>query len=279
MSFDGKKLLHMLFYIFLAIFLLLVNIPVINMIGTAFKSPETVLIDNGLLPSEVSIRNFVSVLNRTPFLNYVVNSLIIAVTVSFLSVVMAALAGYAISRYSKRSKMLKAYSSGLLVLQMFPLVLLMMPLFIMYRQYGINDTRLSLILTYSTFTLPFSIWLLRGFFDGIPAEIEEAGRIDGCSRFQTMLKLVFPVSGPGISSAVIFSFIYCWNEYMVASVLLKKDSLRTLSLGLQNFIQQYNTDWGALMAASTFAIIPALLFLIFMQKYIVQGLTMGAVKG
>ena len=192
---------------------------------------------------------------------------------------LAVLAGYALSRFTHKIRVFGLYSRLLIVLQMFPIILLLIPLFIIFKSIGILNTRLPAILIYITITLPFSIWLMTGFFDGIPVELEEAGIIDGCSQFQSFYLLVLPVSSPGVAAIAIFSFIFCWNEYLLASIFLKQDSLRTLPIGLQTFIQQYTSAWGSLMAASTLTIIPTVIFLIFMQKYIVQGLTAGAVKG
>jgi ABC-type glycerol-3-phosphate transport system permease component len=121
--------------------------------------------------------------------------------------------------------------------------------------------------------------MMQSFFDGIPFEIEEAGTIDGCSRLQCLFRLVLPVSTPGLASVAIFAFNYCWNEYLLGSIFLKVDIMRTLPIGIQVFMQENQTDWGALMAASTLAVVPVLIFLIFMQNYIVTGLTAGTVKG
>ena len=127
--------------------------------------------------------------------------------------------------------------------------------------------------------MPFAIWLLAGFFEGFPKEIEESGRIDGCSKFQVFRFLVIPVSSPGLASAAIFTFINSWNEFMIANVFIQSDSQKTLPLGLTNFILQFGSEWGSLMAAATITIIPVSIFLVFTQKYIVQGLTAGAIKG
>jgi ABC-type glycerol-3-phosphate transport system permease component len=121
--------------------------------------------------------------------------------------------------------------------------------------------------------------MMQSFFNGIPTEMEEAGTIDGCGRLRCLFSLVIPVSGPGLAAVSIFAFNYCWNEYLLGSLLLKTEGIRTLPVGLQSFMQEHTTDWGSLMAASTLAIVPVLVFLIFMQKYIVTGMTAGSIKG
>jgi len=188
------------------------------------------------------------------------------------------MAGYAISRYKHELKILKLYSKILLVIQMFPTMLMLIPLFIIFKNAGLANSKLSIILLYLTFSLPFCTWMMSSFFDGIPIELDEAGMIDGCSVFQGFYRIILPVSGPGLAAVCIFAFIYCWNEYLLASVFLKREALKTLPVGIQVFIQQFSKEWGLLMAASVILIIPVVLFLIFMQKYLIAGLTAGAVK-
>jgi ABC-type glycerol-3-phosphate transport system permease component len=156
---------------------------------------------------------------------------------------------------------------------------MLIPLFIIFRTMNLIDNHLSAILAYTTANLPFSIWLLKGFFDSIPDDIEQAGMIDGCSRFGTFWRLVLPVSMPGVSTVAIFTFINAWGEFTVASVLLRSDALATMTLGLQKFKLQFSTDWPSLMAASTLCTLPTLCFLVFAQKYLIRGLSAGSVKG
>jgi ABC-type glycerol-3-phosphate transport system permease component len=167
----------------------------------------------------------------------------------------------------------------LLLLQMFPLVLIMIPLYNIFLNLRLVGTLTSLIVANGTFSMPFAIWLLVGFFDVMPREIEESGTIDGCNRWQIFYNLVVPLASPCIASAGIFTFINSWNEYMMANILIKSDLVKTLPVGLATFIQQFGAEWGSLMAAATMTLLPVVFFLVFTQKYIVQGLTAGAVKG
>ena len=230
-------------------------------------------------PEEFSLDYYKNVLGKTHFLTYLINSVVIGVLVSLFSTLLSILGGYALSRFKKRVKGLKFYTVFLLALQMFPVVQLIIPLYLTFQKIGITNTRLSVFIAYSTFTLPLNIWMMQSYFDGIPYELEESGRIDGCSRFQCLYKLIVPVAGPGISSVSIFAFNYCWNEYLLGSLLLKTDGLRTLPIGLQNFMQEQTTDWGSLMSASSLAILPVLIFLVVMQKQIISGMMAGSVKG
>lgn len=263
----------------LILFLLIILLPVICMVGTSFKNGNEIMISNNIFPKSPTFENYRKIFITTNFGNYIINSLVIAVSVTVLSTSMAAMAGYAVARYRRKYKFFEMYSKMLLILQMFPSMLLLIPLYSNFTKMNIAGSRLSVILLYSTFQIPFSVWLLQSFFAGTPIEVEESGAIDGCTRFQIFYKLIVPISSPGIASAAVFNFIYCWNEYTFANVFLKNDNVRTLPVGLSYFIQQFTSEWGSLMAASTLTIIPVAFFLVFMQKYVVQGLTAGTVKG
>ncbi len=274
-----KIVFKILPYFFLILAICVTLLPVLSMVMTSLKSPATIMSSDSFFPEEYSLHYYLNVLEKSNFLIYLKNSLIIAVIVSFISTVISILGGYALSRYKKTVKGLNLYIIFLLALQMFPVVQLIIPLYLNFQRLGLNNTHLSVVIAYCTFTLPLNLWMMQSFFDGIPTELEEAGRIDGCSRFACLYRIVLPISGPGVSSVTIFAFNYCWNEYLLASIFLKTDSLRTMNLGLQNFMQEVKTDWGSLMASSSLALIPVVVFLIFMQKYIISGMTAGAVKG
>lgn len=279
----GRKIKNIVYgilpYIALMITLCITLLPVASMVMSSLKSPGTFMSSTSFFPEEFSLDYHRNVLGKTNFLGYLGNSLLIGVLVAAFSTLLSILGGYSLSRFKRRVKGLRFYIIFLLALQMFPVVQLIIPLYLTFQRIGITNTRLSVFIAYSTFTLPLNIWMMQSYFDGIPYELEESGRIDGCSRIQCLYKIVLPVAGPGVSSVAIFAFNYCWNEYLLGSLLLKTDKLRTLPIGLQNFMQEQTTDWGSLMSASTLAIIPALIFLVFMQKYIIAGMTAGSVKG
>jgi ABC-type glycerol-3-phosphate transport system permease component len=194
-----------------------------------------------------------------------------------LSVAAAALAGYALSRF--RSAALTAYSRLLFVVQMFPIILALIPLFVLFRSFGLINNPLSVIIVYTVVQLPFATWMARSFFDTIPTELEEAGLVDGCSRFGTFARIVLPLSGPGIAAVTIFSFLFSYNEFFVANIFLRDESSMTLPVGITMFMQQYATDWGSLMAAATVTLIPTFLLFLGVQKYIAYGAVGSGVKG
>ena len=271
----NSKLKKGLLFLLLAFLAFLVNIPNISMIGTALKPFGGYMSDTSLFPLKPDLSMINKVLFSTSFGQYLWNSVIIALAVVAFCVVFASCAGYALSRC--RGKVFSGYIVFLLILQMFPLVLVLIPLFWIFKTLGLVDNQLSVAISYIAINLPFATWMLKGFFDSI--SIEKAAFIDGMGPAQSFLKIMLPLSLPGIATVAIFTFNNCWNEYMLASVFLRSNELQTMTIGLQMFQVQNNADWSTMMAASTIALIPSIIFLVFMQKYIVQGLTAGAVKG
>ena len=210
------------------------------------------------------------------FLRYLFNSLWVSFASTALGVVVAVPAAYAFSRFRFPGRNLLFYS--VLLRNMFPAVVFLMPLFIMMRWLGLVNTQASLILTYLTFGLPLSIWLLKGFYDNIPVQLEQAARIDGASRFQAFILIVMPLSSPGIIATAIYSFIMAWNEYVYALTFINNAERLTLPVGLQRFFTEYATNWPGLMAASFIMSVPVVALFLVLQKYFVRALTEGAVK-
>src|SRR6476660_9893433 len=205
-----------------------------------------------------------------------VNSLWVSFATTVLGVIVAVPAAYAFSRFRFPGRNLLFYS--VLLRNMFPAVVFLMPLFIMMRWLGLVNTQASLILTYLTFGLPLSIWLLKGFYDNIPVQLEQAARIDGASRFQAFILIVMPLSSPGIIATAIYSFIQAWNEYVYAYTFLSKNEQLTLPVGIQRFFSENTTDFPGLMAASFMMSVPVVVLFLVLQRYFVRALTEGAVK-
>ena len=210
------------------------------------------------------------------FLRYMFNSLWVSFASTVLGVLVAVPAAYAFSRFRFPGRQLLFYS--VLLRNMFPAVVFLMPLFILMRWLHLVNTELSLILTYLTFGLPLSIWLLKGFYDNIPAQLEQAARIDGATRFQAFVQIVMPLSSPGIIATAIYSFILAWNEYVYALTFLNDKTKLTLPVGLQRFFTEYTTNWPGLMAASFITSVPVVVLFLILQKYFVRALSEGAVK-
>lgn len=274
-----EKIRTGILFILLVVITFMVDLPLLSMIGTAFKKTDAVLTSTSLFPGpgEWSTENFVGVLVKTNFGKNILNSLWISVLGTVISVVLAAMAGYGTARF--RGRFITGYKGLIFLIQMFPLMLLLIPMFVLFSRYGMINNPLSIAVYYGSNNLAFNIMIIQSFFNSIPSDLEEAGRIDGCTNLNAFLKIILPVSLPGIATIGIMTFLNCWNEYTMASLLLRKSEVQTLTVGLTNFVQQTRSNWGYLMAASTIAVIPALAFLAFAQKYLVQGMTSGAVKG
>ncbi len=261
----------------LLVITLLVNMPIIAMFINSFRATDDILATRGLSLTNLSFDNYRYLVDRTPFFTYLGNSALIAIGGTALTILAASLAGYALSRYRRRA--LVGYSRSLLLVQMFPLILALIPLFVLFRNLGLVNTRTSVILLYTVIHLPFATWMFRAYFDAIPRELEEAAMVDGSTRFGAFIRIVIRLSGPGIAAVTIFSFLFSYNEYLIASIFLRDEGLMTVPVGIQMFIQQFQTDWGSLMAAATLAMLPTFVLFLFVQKYMVYGAVSGAVKG
>jgi ABC-type glycerol-3-phosphate transport system permease component len=194
-----------------------------------------------------------------------------------ICIIAATFGGYVLSRF--RLSGVTAYSRFLLMMQMFPLILALIPLFILFRNMNLINTYWSVILIYSVAQLPFSTWMFKAFFDSVPKELEEAAQIDGCSKFMAFRHVVLPLSGPAMAAVTIFAFLFSYNEYLIANVFLRREEMMTIPVGIQMFMQQYQSDWGNLMAASTMAMIPTFVLFLFVQKYMIYAAIGSAVKG
>jgi multiple sugar transport system permease protein len=216
-----------------------------------------------------------------PLARYFVNSLVVSAVASVASVVVALLAAYAVSRYRFRGR--QVFSISVLSTQMFPGILFLLPLFVIFvninRVTGVNlyGSRTGLIITYMTFTLPFAIWMLVGYLDSIPRELDEAAKVDGTGPIGALVRVVIPAAVPGIVAVLIYAFMTAWGEVLFASVLTD-DSTRTLAVGLQGYATQNNVYWNQIMAASLTVSVPIVVGFLLLQRFLVSGMTAGAVK-
>ena len=268
--------------VFMAGLLLYTVVPMAWMLSTSLKSQFAALQQPPRwIPEHATLDQYRTLLSPyneigRDFLRYLLNSIWVSTASTVLGVAVAVPAAYAFSRFSFPGK--NALFFSVLVRNMFPLVVFLIPLFILMRNLRLVDTHLSLIVTYLTFGLPLSIWLLKGFYDNIPPQLEQAARIDGATRFQAFWKIVMPLSSPGIIATAIYAFIQAWNEYVYALTFLNSDSLLTLPVGLQRFFAEYSTNWPGLMAASFIMSVPVVVLFLVLQKHFVRALTEGAVK-
>ncbi len=268
--------------IFLIFMLLFTAVPMIWMLITSLKSGFAAMaFPPEWWPKEPTLASYQKLLDPQntvgqDFLRFFVNSMIVSTITTVLSVVVAVPAAYAFSRFSFPGRNFLFFS--VLLRNMFPAVIFLVPLFILMRVLGLINTHGSLVLTYLTFGLPLAIWLLKGFYDNIPVQLEQAARIDGATRLQAFLVIVMPLSVPGIIATAIYSFIGAWNEYIYAYTFLSKNEQLTLPVGIQRFFSENTTDFPGLMAASFMMSVPVVVLFLVLQKYFVRALTEGAVK-
>lgn len=232
-------------------------------------------------PAEPTLNNYTRLLDPRgsigrDFLLYFWNSLVVSTLTTVLAVAVGIPAAYAFSRFSFPGRTVLFFA--VLLRNMFPAVIFLVPLFILMRFLGLMNTHASLVLTYLTFGLPLVIWLLKGFYDNIPIQLEQAARIDGATRFQAFLLIVMPLSTPGIVATAIYSFIIAWNEYIYAYTFLTRHDQMTLPVGIQRFFSEHSTDWPGLMAATFLMSVPVVVLFLVLQRYFVRALAEGAVK-
>ncbi len=260
------------------VLVLILDYPIFAIFLNAFRSTAEILSTTSIIPQHPTLDNFAYLSARTNFWGFFASSIIVAGLGTIFTIICAGAAGYSLSRYHKLW-FVGNYSRGLMFVQMFPLILALIPLFIIFKDAGLVNTYYSVILVYTVLNLAFATWMFEGFFDAIPRELEEAAFVDGCSRLRTLTRIVLPLSGPGTAAVTIFTFLLCYNEFLIASIFLRDPNTMTIPVGIQMFMAQYSTDWGSLMAAASLASIPTIVFFLFVQKYMVQGVVAGAVKG
>lgn len=259
----------------------IVVLPLYVILVTSVKPLEDVRGVFSWVPARVTLQPYVDIWTTVPLAHYFVNSLIVVVTATIFSVVLAVLGAYALSRFPFRGA--RTFSMMVLSTQMFPGILFLLPLFLIFTQIQrtvgiqLNGSYLGLILTYMTFSLPFAIWMLSGFFASIPKDLEEAAMIDGTGRMGALIRVVLPVARPGIIAVSVYCFITAWGEVLFASVMTNADT-RTLAIGLRAYASQTDVYWNQLMAASVVVSLPVLIGFMLVQRHLVTGLSAGAVK-
>jgi multiple sugar transport system permease protein len=276
---DGWRWTGRIFLILLIIFTVM---PMIWMFLTSLKTGFAAMqYPPQWWPAEPTLDNYWRLLDPSSstsgdFLTYFWNSMLVSTATTVLAVVVAVPAAYAFSRFQFPGRGFLFFA--VLLRNMFPAVVFLVPLFILMRMLGLVNTHGSLILTYLTFGLPLAIWLLKGFYDNIPIQLEQAARIDGATRFQAFIMIVMPLSTPGIIATSIYSFIGAWNEYIYAYTFLSRQDQMTLPVGIQRFFSENATDWPGLMAATFMMSVPVVVLFLVLQRYFVRALTDGAVK-
>jgi N,N'-diacetylchitobiose transport system permease protein len=253
--------------------------PVYWMVNTAFKPrPEVMTPTPHFVPAHPTLDNFVKALTQEQFLTNLLNSVIVVAATVVASIVLGIFAAAALSRYRFPGR--RAIMVVILAVQMLPATALLVPMFVMFNSLNLLGTYAALILAYVATVLPFSIWVMRGFFVTIPAEIEEAAQLDGASTWRTLVSVLFPLVAPGVIATSIFAFIAAWNDYLFAYTFMQDQSRYTLPVWLASFTNPYTgTDFGGQMAASVLFSLPVVVFFLIVQRNLVSGMSAGAVKG
>jgi len=253
-------------------------LPFLWMAGTSFKTADEVYTSPPTwVPAHPSLANYGYILKRGPFDLYFRNSFLVGIGTTGLALTVSVLAGYGFSRFRMPGRNCLLF--GFLMAQMFPSVLLIIPLFKMVKSLNLMNTLYALILANMSFAVPLCTWLIKGFFDQIPYELEEAAVIDGCSRLGAMTRVALPTARPGIAAAGIYVFIGAWDEFVYALTFTSRDAVRTLPIGLQRFTTSYEVQWSHMAAATVLVTVPVVALFLFIQRYLAQGMLAGATKG
>ncbi|MFZ1080847.1 MAG: sugar ABC transporter permease [Candidatus Kryptoniota bacterium] len=273
-----NKIVALALYFLLLGFTLVTLYPVINVFSISLRPSDRLLSTSlKIIPDGASLNAYKTLFTQTPFLHWFLNSIIIAVVVTFTGVMLASTAGYAFSRFNFYGK--KSAMVSLLVTQMFPPTMLLLPMYIMLLQLHLINSYLGIIVIYTSTALPFCVWQMKGYYDTIPFSLEEAARIDGSTRWGAFTKIVLPLAAPALVITALFSFMSAWAEYVVAAQVLQDTSLFTLPLGLKQFEGSMSTQWGLYAAGSLIISIPAVALFLFLSRWLISGLTLGSVKG
>jgi ABC-type glycerol-3-phosphate transport system permease component len=276
----NKKAVRVISVLLVCVVCLFAVFPFVWILSTSFKPAAEIYQTPSLVPNDPTLEGYRNILmssaRQFDFKQWLSNSVVVALITTFFSLAIASLGGYGLSRFRFGGRKMLSYS--ILVTQVIPGSLLIIPLYVIMNTLGLINTLTALVLAYTTFALPFCTWMMKGFFDTIPKSLDEAAVMDGCGHFQTFFQIIAPLTVPGLLATGLFSFINGWNEYLFASILVQRYNKWTITVGLASFVGQYSTNWAAVMAGATIITVPVILAFLFLQKYLVSGMTAGAVK-
>ena len=265
-------------YTFLAVASLVAVYPVLRVVGVSLLPGDRLLSTSlRIIPEAATLESYRVLLLEQPFLRWMLNSTLVALAVTLVGVSLASAAGYAFSRYRFRGR--QSGLAGLLITQMFPVTMLLLPLYVMLSKLGLVNTFAGLIVAYSATAMPFCVWQMKGFYDTIPTSLEEAAGLDGCTGPSAYFRVVLPLTLPGLAVTSLFTFMTAWSEYLVAAQLIHDQDLFTLPLGLKNFQSNMTTEWGLYAAGAMIVSLPAIAVFLAVSRWLVSGLTLGSVKG
>ena len=273
------KKLHqtLLTYLVLLGYFSFLLLPMIWIMYSSFRTPDAIFSGRILSTvSELTLDNYRKILSVSDFPTTIMNSFKIATGVTLITMLLATMGGYGLSRYQVRGR--DFFILGIFSSQMFPPVLILLPLYGWLLHLGFVDTYLGIILAQTMLSLPFTVWMLKGYFDNTPRELDESARIDGCSTFGILFRIIFPIAAPGILVAAFFAFMVSWGDYLLVSVLAQSNATATMPFSLARIASSLHVKWGDVAAAAVMTIVPTLVLFALVQKWLVEGLTAGAVK-
>ncbi len=261
-----------------AVLLIFTAFPFFWMVSTSFKPLREIFVSPpNFLPQDFTLANFALLFEQTRFLTYFRNSVYVSTLTVLFTMAIATAGAYSLTRYRFYGR--EKIASLILFTYMFAPIMIIIPFYVLIKKIGIANTHLALIMAYTAFCLPFSLWLLRAFFQSIPLVLEEAALVDGATRYRAVLHVILPLALPGIIATAIFTFILAWNDYIFVRILITSDNLKTLSVGIADLYNATVIDWGMIMSGGMLITIPVLVFFIFIQRYLIAGWGTGAVKG
>ncbi|MFQ6618956.1 MAG: sugar ABC transporter permease [Fidelibacterota bacterium] len=270
--------LQVIYYLILSLAVLFATYPIIRVISISLRPGDMLLTTSlRIIPENWTFKSYIDLFTGQPFLRWLGNSIFVAFWVTLIGVALASAAGYSFSRFKFTGRNFGLIS--IITTQMFPVTMLLLPLFIMLVKLRIYDTFIGLIIAYSATALPFCIWQMKSYYDTIPVSLEEAATIDGCSQFEAFYRVALPLASPGLVITALFSFMSSWSEYLVANLLINNRNLFTLPLGLKQFQSNFDTQWGLYAAGAIIVSIPALFIFLILSRWLISGLTLGSVKG
>lgn len=279
-----KRLSKIATWIATFLMMIVMGVPGLWVVLSAFRPNREIMAKPAIwIPENPTFANFASIFGfgdaqvAIPVLSYFTNSMIIATTSTVIALAIGMSGGYAFARFRFRFK--NSLFLGLMLSRAVPGIALSLPVFMIWSKLGLIDAKLGMIIVYVALNVPFTIWLIDGFFRQIPKEMNEAAQVDGCTRWQAFWKIEFPLARSGIAAAGVFAFLTSWNEYALASQLTRSTDSKTLPVGLMDFTAQFTIDWAGMCAMAVIIIVPALILTFLVQKHLIAGLTFGGVKG
>lgn len=274
----NRAITAILSYLVVIVSLIFFILPMLWIIYVSFRTQSSIFTGKVIPPlDEFTLENYATILSVTDYPQYFVNSFRIAASVTLLSLLCSITGAYALSRFDIRGK--NALIIGIFSTQMFPQVLLIIPMYLIIFSLSLLDKTIGVVLGQMVLVLPFQVWMLAGYFDNIPADIDESARIDGCNIFQRLVYIILPIAAPGIMVAAFFSFVVSWGDYLIVSIISQSQRTATVTLVIQRLSSALLIRWGQVAAATVLTIVPTIILFSFVQNRLVEGLTAGAVKG